>query len=175
MIHNTTLPGLFTVSLPTNFEDFRGSFLELYKKDTYKNEIQQATGFDIDFVQDNASTSTKHVLRGFHGDSVTWKLITCLKGRIYFVVLNYDKESPYYLKHQGFTLSDKNGLQLLIPPNSAGAQLVMSDYAILHYKQSQYYNRASQFTVLWNDERLGVHWPINNPILSERDTHGDNI
>jgi dTDP-4-dehydrorhamnose 3,5-epimerase len=109
------------------------------------------------------------VLRGFHGDQTTWKLVSCLHGKFYAVVLNWDPQSPQYRRWQGFTLSDKNRLQLLIPPKFGNSHLVLSESAIFHYKQTTQYERASQFTVLWNDPTVNAWWPIQNPIVSRRD------
>jgi dTDP-4-dehydrorhamnose 3,5-epimerase len=148
----------------TNFEDFRGSYIELYNR-----RLFQDAGIDQDFIQDDISTSSRHVLRGIHGDGKTWKLISCLYGLFYLVVVNNDPASEEYRKWQGFTLSDRNRLQVLIPPNFGNGHLVLSDSAIFHYKQTSDYDRESQFTILWNDPGLNIWWPIPSPILSRRD------
>jgi dTDP-4-dehydrorhamnose 3,5-epimerase len=85
------------------------------------------------------------------------------------VVVNWDERSPQYRQWESFVLSDQNRLQVLIPPRFGNGHLVLSDTAIFHYKQSTYYNRAGQFTVLWNDPALGIWWPVGDPILSRRD------
>lgn len=163
-IKETNLEKVKLITPPTNFEDFRGSYVELYNHQLYTE-----AGIDIEFVQDDISVSTKHVLRGIHGDSETWKLISCLKGRFYMVVVNWDPQSPQYRQWESFVLSEQNRLQVLIPPKFGNGHLVMSDEAIFHYKQSTYYNRAGQFTLLWNDPAMNIWWPVNNPILSRRD------
>ena len=79
-------------------------------------------------------------------------------------------DSPTYLKWESFTLNDKNRLQILIPPMFGNAHLVMSDIATFHYKQSTLYEgQGKQFTIKWDDPKIGAFWPITNPILSERD------
>lgn len=159
----TNLKGVLLVK-PGIFRDFRGEFVETYNENLYKEK-----GIEVDFVQDDISTSKKDVLRGIHGDDKTWKLISCLYGEIYQVIVNCDKESEDFGKWQSFILSDKNRHQLLIPPKHGNAYLVLSEMAVFSYKQSTYYDRESQFSYKWNDPNFGIFWPIKNPILSERD------
>ena len=163
------LKGVKIITPPTIFEDFRGTYVELYNEDLY-----QKAGITTNFIQDDISTSTKHVLRGIHGDSQTWKLISCLSGKFYLVVVNWDKDSPQFRQWESFVLSDVNRLQVLIPPRFGNGHLVLSDFAVFHYKQSTQYNRAGQFTILWNDPQLKIWWPIKNPIVSKRDTGDEN-
>jgi len=152
---------------PSVFEDFRGQYIETFNKEDYEK-----AGIDIDFIQDDISVSHHKVLRGIHGDSETWKLVSCHFGSFYLVVLNNDPESDQYLKWDSFTLSDKNRLQVLIPPKFGNGHLVLSEMAIFHYKQSTYYNQKGQFTYVWNDPKLDIRWPIKYPILSKRDETG---
>jgi dTDP-4-dehydrorhamnose 3,5-epimerase len=164
-VEKTDLNGVMLITPPTIFEDFRGEYIETYNKDLYfKN------GITVDFIQDDISLSRKNVLRGIHGDQETWKLVSCLIGSFYLVVINNDPYSKEYKKHVNFTLSDKNKLQVLIPPKFGNGHLVISDYAIFHYKQSTLYNRNGQFTIKWNDPEYNLCWPLINPILSERDS-----
>jgi dTDP-4-dehydrorhamnose 3,5-epimerase len=164
-VEKTGLKGVLAITPPTNFEDFRGSYVEIYN-----HELFQAAGITQDFIQDDISTSTRGVLRGIHGDGKTWKLISCLYGSFYFVVLNNDPESDEYKKSIAFTLSDRNRLQILVPPNFGNGHLVMSDEAIFHYKQTTTYDRSSQFTIKWNDPDYSIWWPTTSPILSQRDS-----
>lgn len=163
-VTKTKLDGVLLIKPPTVFEDYRGTYVE-----TYNQEIYQQAGITVPFVQDDISTSTRHVLRGIHGDAETWKLVSCLHGKFYLVVLNHDKASPQFGQWEGFTLSDTNRLQVLIPPKFGNGHVVLSDTAIFHYKQNTYYNRAGQFTVAWNDPKFKIWWPITNPIVSQRD------
>lgn len=163
-VKNTKLEGVKLITPPTNFEDFRGTYVEIYNEVLYKQ-----LGITIDFIQDDISISNKHVLRGIHGDSETWKLISCLYGKFYLVVVNLDQRSSQYKQWESFTLSDANRLQVLVPPNFGNGHLVLSEVAIFHYKQNTQYNRAGQFTYLWNDPDLNIWWPVKNPILSRRD------
>ena len=162
-IHKTKLDGVLLIK-PEIFEDFRGQYVETYNEDLYK-----AKGINIKFIQDDIATSVKDVLRGIHGDSENWKLISCLHGKIYVVVVNCDIGSKDFGQWQSFTLSDISRCQVLIPPKYGNSYLTLSDMSIFHYKQSTYYDRAKQFTYKWDDPRFKIEWPIKNPILSERD------
>jgi len=163
-IEKTKLDGVLLITPPTIFEDFRGSYVEIYNDQLYRQ-----AGINVDFIQDDISTSSKHVLRGIHGDNQTWKLISCLSGKFYLAVVNWDKVSPQYGQWDAFVLSEDNRLQVLVPPKFGNGHLVLSEQAIFHYKQSTNYDRAGQFTIAWNDPKLKIWWPIKNPILSQRD------
>ena len=160
----TALDGVLLIDPPTNFEDFRGEYVEIYNRRLY-----EAAGIEYDFMQDDISVSTQHVLRGLHGDATTAKLVSCLYGKFYLIVVNNDPESDQYRQWTSFTLSDKNRQQVLIPPKFGNGHLVMSDMAMFHYKQTTEYNRSGQFTLIWDDPELGLWWPVDNPIISERD------
>lgn len=169
-VSKTNLKGVLLIKPPTVFEDFRGTYVE-----TYNEKLYTEAGIKVKFVQDDISVSSQNVLRGIHGDSETWKLVSCLYGKFYLVVVNWDDTSPQFGKWESFVLSDQNRLQVLVPPRFGNGHLVLSKLAIFHYKQSTYYNRAGQFTLLWNDPRLNISWPINNPILSRRDKGSENV
>jgi len=162
-VTKTQLEGVLMIQ-PDVFEDFRGQYIE-----TYNEALYQQHEINVKFIQDDISVSSQHVLRGLHGDEKTWKLVSCLYGTFYFVVVNCDKNSPDFGKWQSFTLSDKNRLQVLVPPKHANGHLVLSESAIFSYKQSENYDRASQFSYKWNDPAFNIWWPIKNPILSQRD------
>ena len=163
-VSKTSLDGVLVIMPPTVFEDFRGTYVETYNRKLYKE-----AGIDVEFVQDDISVSTRHVLRGIHGDGDTWKLVSCLQGEFYLVVVNWDEKSPQHGKWESFVLSEENRSQVLVPPKFGNGHLVLSERAIFHYKQSTYYNRAGQFTLLWNDPKLNIRWPVKEPILSKRD------
>jgi dTDP-4-dehydrorhamnose 3,5-epimerase len=163
-IRKTNLDGVLLINPPTIFEDLRGTYVEIYNERLYTE-----AGIKVKFVQDDISVSSKHVLRGIHGDQETWKLISCLYGKFYLVVVNWDENSPQFGQWESFVLSDQNRLQVLVPAKFGNGHLVLSELAIFHYKQSSYYHRAGQFTLLWNDPELDIWWPIKNPILSRRD------
>ena len=163
-VEKTKLDGVLVVHPPTQQEDFRGNYVE-----TYNEEIYRAAGIKDHFVQDDFSLSHRHVLRGIHGDAKTVKLISCVYGRIYVIVVNNDPSTAQYRQWQSFTLSDSNRLQVYIPAKFGNSFLVMSEFAIFHYKQTTYYDRTGQFTIKWNDPSYGFYWPVSDPILSERD------
>lgn len=163
-VEKTELEGVLVIEPPTNFRDFRGSYIELYNERLYKQN-----GIKYNFIQDDISTSKKHVLRGIHGDSSTGKLVSCLYGEFYLVVVNNNPNSSQYMKWQSFNLSDTNRKQVLIPPMFGNGHLVISNICIYHYKQTTEYDRNGQFTIMWDDPAYDIKWPINNPILSKRD------
>lgn len=181
-VSKTKLEGVLVFQLDP-FEDFRGEYVELFNEKDYLGGIKKAlSGTEyakfangLKFVEDDISTGTRGVIKGIHGDDRTWKLITCLFGKFYFVVLNYNEKSKDYGRWEAFTLSDKNRLQVLVPPHYGNGHLVLSEYTIFYYKQSEYYNPADQFTVKWNDPEFRIWWPIKNPILSQRDEAGKLI
>jgi dTDP-4-dehydrorhamnose 3,5-epimerase len=163
-LKETELDGVLLITPPTVFEDFRGEYVELYNEEIYKK-----SGIAVDFIQDDISVSSRHVLRGIHGDSETWKLVSCLQGKFYLVVVNWDETSAQFGKWTSFTLSEGNRLQVLIPPKFGNGHVVLSEQAIFYYKQNTYYNRTGQFTLLWNDPKLNIWWPVKDPIVSRRD------
>jgi dTDP-4-dehydrorhamnose 3,5-epimerase len=165
-VEKTSLDGVIGITPPTRFEDFRGSYVEIYNEEIYQN-----AGIKQKFIQDDVSMSRQNVIRGIHGDTRTWKLVSCLFGSIYLIVVNNDVKSATYRQWASFTLSDKNNMQILIPPNFGNGHLVLSDSAIFHYKQTTEYNRSTQFTIKWDDPNFDFWWPTSNPLLSMRDSN----
>ena len=163
IVKKTKFNGVRLIKLE-GFEDHRGEYLELYNEKLYKSN-----NIDVDFVEDDISIATRGVIKGIHGDATTWKLISCLYGKFYLVVINYDKESKDFGKWESFVLSDRNKQQLLVPPKYGNGHLCLSSKSIFHYKQSSYYNPSKQFTIKWNDPKFRIWWPIKNPIVSKRD------
>lgn len=163
-IETTNLDGVLLIK-PDIFEDHRGQFIELYNKtDFAKNNI------NIEFVQDDISTASKNVLKGIHGDMVTTKLVACLYGKLYFIIIDYRQGRDTFGKWQSFILSDRNRYQILIPPGFGNGFLSLEDNSIFSYKQSTYYDRSKQFTIKYNDENFNIFWPCKEPILSMRDS-----
>ena len=166
-VKSTELDGVLEITPPTNFEDFRGSYVELYNERIYRE-----AGITQQFIQDDISTSRQNILRGIHGDQTTSKLISCLHGAFYLVVVNNDSSSVQFKKWQGFALSAQNRTQILVPPKFGNGHLVLTESAIFHYKQTTEYDRSGQFTILWDDPSFDIWWPTQNPILSRRDSGG---
>tara|TARA_B100001123_G_scaffold444473_1_gene593422 strand:- start:1018 stop:1494 length:477 start_codon:yes stop_codon:yes gene_type:complete len=145
------------------FIDHRGYYWTSWKKGEIKN---------LKFNHDKFSLSKKNVLRGLHGDNKTWKLVSCVFGKLFLVVVDCRKKSKHYLQTKSWILSHKNGIQILIPPNFANGHLTLSTECVFHYKLSysgSYSDVAKQFSLKWNDPRLKIKWPIKKPILSKRD------
>ena len=163
-VEKTKLDGVLLITPPTIFEDHRGCYVE-----TYNRRLYSEAGIDQDFIQDDISVSKKNVLRGIHGDVSTWKLISCLEGSFFQVVVNNDTDSAQYRQWVSFIISEENRLQVLIPPKFGDAHLVLSERAIFHYKQTSYYNRSGQFTYAWDDPKLNIWWPVKDPLVSRRD------
>lgn len=165
----TKLEGVLLIKLDV-FKDHRGEYVETYDEDLYREN-----GIDVKFVEDDISISRKGVLRGIHSDSEAWKLVSCLWGKFYLVIVNCDSDSKDFGKWQHFTLSDSNRQQVLAPPKHGVAHLVLSDKTIFHYKQSAHYDPSRQSTYQWNDPRFNIPWPIKKPILSKRDELGHYV
>jgi dTDP-4-dehydrorhamnose 3,5-epimerase len=167
-VSKTKIHGVIQIT-PEKFEDFRGSYLELYDSKKFR-EIS-----DIQFVQDDISISKKHVLRGLHGDFRTTKLVTVLKGSGYALIADNREDSPTYQEWDAFTLSDSNMKMLLLPPGIGNSILSMDDEIIYYYKQNTHFEEGRQFTIKWNDPEWNFWWPISDPILSRRDSAGDYV
>ena len=150
------------ITQPDSFEDFRGELYTLFKQENS----------NLVFNHDKVSVSRKNVLRGLHGESKSWKLITCLAGEVMLVVVDNRNNSPNYLKWDSIILTAKNKKSVLVPPMFANGHLVLSNEATFFYKWSypgSYPDVKDQFTLKWDDPNLEIHWPISNPILSKRD------
>ncbi len=148
---------------PDSFEDFRGELYTLFKQKDHK----------LIFNHDKVSISKQNVLRGLHGDSKSWKLVTCLAGEIYLVIVDNRPNSSNYLKWDWTILTSKNKRSVLIPPMFANGHYILSSEATFFYKWSypgEYPDVEDQFTLKWNNPKLGIHWPTLNPILSKRDS-----
>lgn len=164
-VEKTDLEEVLEITPPMRHEDFRGTNTEIFNKGFYDNGVLDNVFWKIDSV----SVSRKNVLRGVHGDDNTYKLISCLYGSIYLLVVDNRPWSPQYKEWTSFTLSQANAKQVLVPPGFGNGHLVMSDEAVFHYKWSEYYDRDAQFSIKWNDPEYDFWWPVSKPILSMRD------
>ena len=166
-IEKTSLEGAFLIK-PRVFDDERGFLMETYSK----KKLEEA-GIVADFVQDNHSMSvTKGVLRGLHfqiGEDVQAKLVRVTKGTAYDVIVDLRKDSPTFGKWEGFELSRLNGWELFVPRGFAHGFCTLEDYTEFQYKCDNYYAPQSEGALIWNDPTLKIYWPIENPILSEKD------
>lgn len=154
----------------SHFSDFRGDLWTIWNESDFEPKLK--------FNHDKVSKSKKNVLRGLHGDKKSWKLITCLYGEIFLSVVDFRKNSDFFLKNKSFVLSSENKNSILIPPMFANGHLVLSEECVFHYKWSydgEYPDVNEQFSLRWDDPKLNIKWPISNPILSERDKNSKYI
>ena len=150
-----------------SFPDDRGFFMETFKESEFKRNY-----IDTKFVQDNFSHSTKGTLRGLHyqkDPKAQAKLVTVLHGEIFDVGVDMRKNSPTFGKWVGEILSENNHRLLYVPEGFAHGFLVLSDEADVTYKVNNEYSPENDRGILWSDPEIGVHWPMDNPILSEKD------
>ena len=168
-ISNTDLDGVLIVE-PEIHEDNRGFLIETFTLSKYKEKF----GLELKFVQDNLARTFKNTLRGLHFQKnfPQGKLIYSINGSVYDVIVDIRKGSSSFGKWIDVTLSSENKKQVWIPPGLAHGFLVTSEYADLVYKFTDYYHPEDQGCLLWNDPEVGIDWPIENPILSERDKEG---
>lgn len=150
--------------------DQRGYFFESFNRKTFFSE----TGLDIDFVQDNQSKSQKGVLRGLHfqeGEHAQAKLVRVLQGKVLDVVVDLRKKSPSYGQTFAMELTEDNHQQLFVPRGFAHGFVVLSETAVFFYKCDNYYNKASERGIIFNDTDLAIDWqlPDMNLILSDKD------
>lgn len=168
-VEETNLKGCF-ILYPNVFVDERGSFFETFNSKTFKN----LTGLDVDFVQDNQSISSKGVLRGLHfqrGEHSQAKLIRVVRGKILDVFVDIRQGSPTFGQHLKVVLDDTQNKQVFIPRGFAHGFLALEDNTILAYKCDNYYNKASESGIIYNDDVLGIDWefPLNKLLLSNKD------
>ena len=169
----TAIPGLLILE-PKVFGDARGFFMESYNAKAF----QDATGLDVNFVQDNHSRSGKGVLRGLHYqvEQAQGKLVRVTRGSVFDAVVDLRKSSPTFGQWAGVELSEENNRQLWIPPGFAHGFLVTSDSADFLYKTTDYYAPQFERSLAWNDPTVGVEWPLHlldgAPLLSAKDVAG---
>lgn len=161
----TTLPGVRLFRRQANLDN-RGSFRRVYSEDEYI-----AAGLRESFVEDNVSISRRNVLRGLHYDFRLAKFVQVLKGEIFDVVADVRRSSPAFGRWEGFRLTAQGCEQLYVPRGFAHGFYVLSEDAIVSYKQSDTYDPATEGQVRWNDPDLAVAWPLlGEPILSAKDS-----
>ena len=156
---------------PKLFGDARGFFFESYNQRAFHD----ATGLDVDFVQDNHSRSAQGVLRGLHYqiEHAQGKLVRVVAGAVFDVAVDIRKSSPTFGRWVGVELSAANKKMVWIPPGFAHGFLVLSDDAEFLYKTTDYYAPSHERTIAWNDPEIGVAWPLAGaPLLSAKDQAG---
>lgn len=170
----TSLTDLFIIE-PRIFPDNRGFFFESFNA----SKLEEA-GLHYNFIQDNHSKSTYGVLRGLHYQNNPYaqaKLVRVTQGKVLDVVVDIRRNSPTFLQHYSLELSDENKLQLLIPAGFAHGFVVLSETCEFLYKCDNYYNKASEGGIAYNDASLNIDWviPETDIILSEKDTHNPTV
>ena len=163
------IKGVFIIE-PDVYEDDRGFFMETFHNERYRKLL----GINLNFVQDNISRSSKNVLRGMHFQKnyPQGKIVSASRGEILDVVVDLRKDSPTYGTWESFRLSEKNKLQVWIPPGFAHGFLVMSDSADIDYKCTEYYHPEDELCLMWNDPEVAIDWTINEPIVTGKDKKG---
>jgi len=162
---NAPLPGVILCK-PQRFRDVRGFFMEFYHAQKY-----MAGGVKEVFVQDSRSRSIKGVLRGLHYQPIRQqaKLVSCTHGEIFDVAVDVRRGSPTFGQWMGIVLSEENAWQLFIPKGFAHGFCVVSDVAEIFYKTSEFYDVSDDRGIRWDDPEIAIKWPIERPILSEKD------
>ena len=156
---------------PKVFGDARGFFFESFNQKAFN----EATGLDVNFVQDNHSRSAKVVLRGLHYQVQfpQGKLVRVVRGAVFDVAVDIRKGSSTFGKWVGIDLSEENHKQLWVPPGFAHGFVVLSDSADFLYKTTHYYAPECDRCIAWNDSEIGIDWPLAiAPSLSVKDQHG---
>jgi dTDP-4-dehydrorhamnose 3,5-epimerase len=167
-VEATPLSGVWKASTPLTHHS-RG-----LNRVIHINTIRLPTDDGVVFVQDNVSISNKGVLRGVHGDYRTWKWISCLYGKIYFVVVDCRSHLPTYGRWHSWILEgdpeEDYGTTIIVPPGFGNGHYILSEKAVFHYKNSASYDQESQFTIRYDDPEFNIEWPIDGTvILSDRD------
>jgi dTDP-4-dehydrorhamnose 3,5-epimerase len=168
---DTKIDGLVLVQ-PKVISDDRGFFFETYRRNEYA-----PLGIDAEFVQDNHSRSVQGTVRALHFqlEPGQAKLIRCARGSVYDVAVDLRRDSPTYGQYEAFVLSDKNALQVFVPVGFAHGFCVTSDEADVTYKVSSYYDGATERGIAWDDPAIGVPWPVDEPLVSDRDRRNPRL
>lgn len=169
-IKTTSIPGLLILQRPI-FSDERGFFRELFHKD----ELEKITGFKFDGVQMNHSHSNPGVIRGIHAEE--WnKVIYPVSGEVFIAIVDIRPDSLTFAKVETFNVSDDNRIGLFIPEGLANSLCVIGDKAVDYiYLVDAYYDGSDTRAIAWDDPDLNIDWPVENPIISERDRNNPRL
>jgi len=162
---DTPLPGVLLIE-PDVFGDRRGYFMETYHRQRYRQ-----SGIRPEFVQDNLSSSCRGTLRGLHYQlpHAQAKLVQVLQGEVFDVAVDIRQGSPHFGRWTGVRLSAENSRQLFVPPGFAHGFCVLSETALFLYKCSDFYHPECEEGILWCDPGIGIDWPVETPLLSDKD------
>lgn len=168
-IIDTKIQGAVIIE-PKVYGDHRGFFLETYRDQPYRDQAK----IEIPFVQDNHSRSSRGVLRGLHFQKTKpqGKLVRVVRGEVFDVGVDLRKDSPTFGNWIGVWLSEDNHRQLWLPPGLAHGFVVTSDSADFEYKCTDYYDPNNEGCLIWNDPDIGIDWPSESPLLSDKDKAG---
>ena len=170
----TGIEGVVIVE-PRIFKDDRGYFYESFSQREFEEKVCRTT-----FVQDNQSKSSYGVVRGLHFQKPPYsqsKLVRCIKGAVLDVAVDIRKGSPTFGKYVAVELSEENHRQFFVPRGFAHGFAVLSEEAVFQYKCDNFYNKASEGSIAWNDPELAIDWriPADKILLSEKDKLSKNI
>lgn len=161
------IPGVYLLEMDP-FRDERGFFVRQFCRHELK-----AHGLDFDIKQANLSgNARKGTLRGLHYQKAPFpeiKIVSCLHGRIWDVVVDFRPNSPTYLQHIATELSAQNGKMLYIPPYCAHGFQTLEDNSLVYYQLGEFFQPGAYDGLRYNDPKLGIQWPLENPIMNERD------
>jgi dTDP-4-dehydrorhamnose 3,5-epimerase len=165
IVEKTPLEGLLLIKPNVN-EDKRGYFYE-----NYRDELFEANGLPTNFRQDNQTKSVKGTLRGLHYqlNYPQGKLVRVSFGTVYDVAVDIRKTSPTFSQYFGMNLTDKDHIQMYIPPGFAHGFCVLSDQAIFQYKCTEIYHPEDEYGIRWDDPQININWSIIDPVISDRD------
>lgn len=152
--------------------DSRGFFVE-----TYRSDVWPGLGIDVEFVQHNHSRSSRGTLRGLHFQTEPGqaKLVRCPQGKVFDVAVDLRRGSPTYGQWEGYELDDEAHRQLFIPAGFGHGFAVLSDVADVTYLLSSVYDPKTESGIAWDDPDVGVEWPVDDPLLSERDKQAPRL
>lgn len=170
-VDNTNLTGVLVIT-PKVHQDQRGFFFESFQVDRYRE-----VGIEEAFVQDNVARSSRGVLRGLHYQLQypQGKLVSVTSGEAFDVAVDIRVGSPTFGQWYGTVLSDTNHKQLYVPPGFAHGYCVITETADFIYRCTDYYHPEDEYGVKWNDPELNIQWPIDAPLLSEKDLHNSDL
>lgn len=160
---------------PNVFRDERGFFLETYHERKYRQAgIPPAPAA---FVQDNHSCSIQATLRGLHAQRhhPQGKLVRVMQGEIFDVAVDIRRGSPTFKRWVGVTISAQDFRQIYLPPGFAHGFCVLSKIAEVEYKCTDFYDPSDEFGIAWNDPEIGIVWPVQEPILSDKDQKAPSL
>ena len=161
----TSLAGVLILE-PRVFADDRGFFLETYRREQFVE-----LGIDVEFIQDNRARSAKNILRGLHYQlqHPQGKLCHVTRGEVFDVAVDVRRNSPNFGKWTGVVLSEKNHRMLYVPPGFAHGYCTLTDDVDFLYKCTDRYFPEGERSIIWNDPQIGIEWPVDSPLVSDKD------